>query len=555
MPNEFAAEAYEGNEPYLFISYSHKDGQALSAVIRVLKANHVRFWFDNGLHSGDDWNMAIAKHLMGAAACLLLLSPNSAESEYVKNELNFAMNHRIPIHTLLVRQFTLPLDIEMMTGRIQMVDMTSDYQQKLIKALPHEVLDTYHSADAAGNTVISHPLFEIGKPVCERQGTQIFLGAHKKLGYSCAVLKDAIQSDECDSTESRLKFFGGFRSKLFPKLYDYSIQGDHLIVYQEYDGLTYLDDYLSKNTLNEREILSWIASAIEGISGLFQKGYVFRDFARGSIVVTDEKKINFIRPYHPYYGVIKYQLNTKQYYFENSLQEIAILLAQLCLGHEPVLPIRILTETRFSKPFLEKVNLIIQKCARENGAVPYRSFDDLRSDLNREAFSLKEKKFLKDRMKKLSDYDREKERRLNRFVADDRNPIDLVPVSNPEEQFGFEGTVLLREDDKEQEPSIRIKMCSTGQILEFAKKEIVIGRDKEFCDMAWTQPYISRTHLRITDNGDGTYTVTDCNSASGTFVEGTEDGEPSWKRIPPGGSSTVNCGAVIRVGASEISIL
>lgn len=555
MSKEFVYEAYEGNEPYLFISYSHKDSRSLAAVINVLKTNNVRYWFDNGLHSGDDWNLVIAKHLMGAAACLLLLSPNSAESEYVKNELNFAMNHRIPIHTLLIKQFVLPLDIEMMTGRIQMVDMTSDYQQKLIKALPHEVFGVYHCTTTVDNTVISHCLFEIKKLLGERQGTQVLLGTHKKLGYNCAILKEVIQSDESESTEKRLTFFGGLNDRLFPQLYDFDINGDNLIVYQEYEGITYLDDYLSTNSLNENEIISWIVSVIEGVSRLFNKGLVFRDFARGSIVVTDEKKINFIRPYHPYYGVIKYQLNTKQYYFENSLQEISILLAQLCLGHEPMLPIRIITDKRFSKHFLEKVNLVIQKCARENGTVQYRGFDELLSDLNRDSFSMKEKKFLKDRTKKLYDYDKEKERRSNSFVADDRNPIDLKPIGNLEEKFGFDETVILQDDSNEQETSIRIKMCSTGQILNFTKKEIFIGKDKVYCDMVWTQPYVSRMHLKIIDNEDETYTVVDCNSTNGTYIAKIEAGELSWDRIPAGKSSIVSHGVMIRVGLSEISIL
>lgn len=152
-------DVYEGNEPYLFISYSHKDHQTMITVKNTLKEHNVRYWYDNGLHSGDDWNMVIAKHLKGATACLLLLSPNSATSEYVKNELNFAMNHRIPIHTLLIKQFVLPLDIEMMIGRIQMVGTEGMYQQKLIKALPPEVFsNTVKLTTYEKNTMSIHCL-------------------------------------------------------------------------------------------------------------------------------------------------------------------------------------------------------------------------------------------------------------------------------------------------------------------------------------------------------------------------------------------------------------
>ena len=130
---------YEGTDPYVFVSYSHRDMREMREVTAFLGAGGVRYWYDDGLHSGDDWNRSIATHLKNSAVCLLLLSPASAASEYVKNELNFAQNHRIPVHTLLLQPFDIPLDIELMTGRIQMVEKVGDYQKELLGALPVEV--------------------------------------------------------------------------------------------------------------------------------------------------------------------------------------------------------------------------------------------------------------------------------------------------------------------------------------------------------------------------------------------------------------------------------
>lgn len=138
--------AYEGNEPYLFISYSHKDKDALDEIARFLDENHVRYWFDSGLHSGDDWNDVIAEHLRYAEACLLLLSPDSATSKYVKNELTFAINFEIPVHTLQIKTYVdadikeLPLDIVMALGRLQMLKMQGNYREKLLCGLPAKVI-------------------------------------------------------------------------------------------------------------------------------------------------------------------------------------------------------------------------------------------------------------------------------------------------------------------------------------------------------------------------------------------------------------------------------
>lgn len=72
-----STDIYESSEPYWFISYFHKDYQAMVSVKNILEELNVRYWYDNGLHSGDDWNIVIAKHLKESTVCLLILSPNS----------------------------------------------------------------------------------------------------------------------------------------------------------------------------------------------------------------------------------------------------------------------------------------------------------------------------------------------------------------------------------------------------------------------------------------------------------------------------------------------
>lgn len=538
-------DVYEGDEPYLFISYSHKDQQAMISVKHILEEQNIRYWYDNGLHSGDDWNMVIAKHLKGATVCLLLLSPNSAASEYVKNELNFAMNHRIPIHTLLLRQFALPLDIEMMTGRIQMVEMEGDFQSKLIKALPPEIFSKGLES-TQGKDDYNHHLFEVVEQLSDRQGTKIFAGRHKRLNYPCSVLEETLQSDEIAEIEARLLLNSKLSHKLFPKILDYVVMGHRVLVYQEHTGARFLDVYLSTVQLSEEDIISWITNVVEGISSMHRLNIAFKDFARGSMIVTDNDKLKIIRVYHPYYGYVKFQEETKRYYFEKELQEIAILLAQLCLGKEPLLPIRIIDDKRFTKKFLLKVNLIIQKCVKENGSALYRNFEELLRDLHTLSVSGKEKAFLKNRTKKLMEYDKAREQRSNNFVSSDRPVAQNSSYQNLEEQFGFEGTVLLQDTPIESKPLISVLICSTGQILKFDKKEIIIGKDTR-CDMIWTQPYISRMHLKIIANEDQSYSIVDLNSTNHTFVDGN--------MIQSNVETLAHKGAKIRVGSSEIAIL
>lgn len=292
---------------------------------------------------------------------------------------------------------------------------------------------------------------------------------------------------------------------------------------------------------------------IDGIDYMYKMNLAFRDFPRGSMIVTGDDALKFIRAYHPYYGYVKFQEETKRYYFEKELQEIAILLAQLCLGKEPLLPIRIIDEKRFSKKFLLKVNLIIQKYVKENGSSQYHNFKELLKDIQSLSVSGKDKAFLKNRTRKLLEYDKEREKRNINFIASDRSAEPVITYQSLEEQFGFNGTVLLQEAPVETKPLIRVLMCSTGQVLNFDKNEILIGKDTR-CDMIWTQPYISRMHLKIIRNEDESYTVVDLNSTNGTYVVDVEQGA-SWQRIPTSAEKVVQQGAKIRVGSSEISIL
>ena len=84
--NPRITDVYEGDAPYLFLSYSHKDQQAMGTVRKILSEHGIRYWYDNGLHSGDDWNMVIARRLRSFVRIKLIL-PAAASSISLLNPL------------------------------------------------------------------------------------------------------------------------------------------------------------------------------------------------------------------------------------------------------------------------------------------------------------------------------------------------------------------------------------------------------------------------------------------------------------------------------------
>ena len=552
--NTEADGLYEGREPYAFISYSHKDRNALNEVLSFFRRYHMRCWYDSGLHSGDDWNLIIARHLEGASVCLLLLSENSASSEYVRNELNFALNHRIPIHILLLEDFPLPIDVEIMIGRIQQIRLQAGYEQELIRALPPELVISDRNREQEAGQSYEHPLYETGAQLLERQGTVSCQGLHRILRYPVLIQQDIIRNSDSKTVLQNASAVSTFSHPLFLPLLDIHTDHEYMYSYLGSCRPVFLDEYLGTHQPDEKTVEKWMNEVIDGLEYLFRKGYVLNELARGSVIIDGEQDIRVLRLHHPYYGIFRYRTENRQYYLENEIQECAALLYQLCTGSLPILPIRMIREkdVRLSGSFIKKANLIIQKAAKEKGRSGYQSLAEMKEDLQSGRISLKDQLFLNQREKKLEQYQKAKDENRQRFTATDAAAAASSPylrTTSLEEEFGFDATVSVVDDERpsrEGDAQIRLVICGSGQPLEFAKNSITIGRDKS-CDAVFSQVTISRRHVQISKKPDGTYELTDLRSANGVFIDGV--------KVPAGATVPLTAENIFRIVDIEFRLL
>ncbi len=116
--------AYEGKEPYVFASYSHKDTDRVLRLITLLKQKMCRIWYDDGLTPGESWNDDIARHLVGCSQFLVFISPHSVVSKYVLSEINYALAKNKNILPVILSKTTLPPGLEMMLSTIQFLDVS-----------------------------------------------------------------------------------------------------------------------------------------------------------------------------------------------------------------------------------------------------------------------------------------------------------------------------------------------------------------------------------------------------------------------------------------------
>jgi hypothetical protein len=98
----------------LFISYSHSDRDFVDRLAMQLVTHKVNVWLDRWeMHAGDSLLDRIQTAITNASALLVILSPDSVDSEWCKKELNSGLmreleERRVVILPILVRDCTIP---------------------------------------------------------------------------------------------------------------------------------------------------------------------------------------------------------------------------------------------------------------------------------------------------------------------------------------------------------------------------------------------------------------------------------------------------------------
>ena len=121
----------------LFISYARKDVEFAHRLNADLQRHGVTTWIDElGIRGGEDWPNRIATAIEGCKAMLVILSPDSMASEWVRRELAFADTKGKRVLPLLHRPCKLPASFELRFGNVQRADFSrGDYETNLAALL------------------------------------------------------------------------------------------------------------------------------------------------------------------------------------------------------------------------------------------------------------------------------------------------------------------------------------------------------------------------------------------------------------------------------------
>ncbi|TXT60158.1 MAG: hypothetical protein BAJALOKI2v1_130040 [Promethearchaeota archaeon] len=111
--------AYDGDEPFIFISYTHKDKAEVYPILEKLNQSGYKIWYDEGIPLSTDWCNTIAEKILDCSLCLSFISPNVNESENTKDEIFLATEENKPFVAIYLRETDLVAGIKMRIRRIQ----------------------------------------------------------------------------------------------------------------------------------------------------------------------------------------------------------------------------------------------------------------------------------------------------------------------------------------------------------------------------------------------------------------------------------------------------
>ena len=122
-----------------FFSYSRHDTEFAQRLAQELRAAGATIWLDQlDIRPGQRWDRSVQEAVARCPRMLVILSPDSVESENVMDELSFALEKKKTVIPVLYRDCEIPFRI----GRVQYVDFRSDHDKAL-----KELLDTLNAIE------------------------------------------------------------------------------------------------------------------------------------------------------------------------------------------------------------------------------------------------------------------------------------------------------------------------------------------------------------------------------------------------------------------------
>lgn len=135
-------DAYVGREPYLFISYSHRDSSKVYPILDALNEKKYRIWYDESCENGNDFRDELRERIEKAEAVILFVSKSSMESAYCGMEIIVARENGKRLYPIRLDDVKIPPAFSILLSNIQHINMQhggATNNEKLIHSLVRDL--------------------------------------------------------------------------------------------------------------------------------------------------------------------------------------------------------------------------------------------------------------------------------------------------------------------------------------------------------------------------------------------------------------------------------
>jgi len=136
-------EAYTGNEPFLFISYSHRDTEQVYPLLDMLHDKKYRIWYDESCETGNDFRDELRDKIEQCEAVVLFVSESSMTSPFCGMEIIVARENKKRIYPIYLDESDVPPAFQILLANTH--HGSTKNIPKLLKALvrdlPPETMD------------------------------------------------------------------------------------------------------------------------------------------------------------------------------------------------------------------------------------------------------------------------------------------------------------------------------------------------------------------------------------------------------------------------------
>ncbi len=142
-------DAYTGKEPYLFVSYSHRDTANVYPILDALYDRKYRIWYDESCETGNDFRDELRHRIENCEAVLLFVSQSSMTSPFCGMEIIVARENNKRLYPIYLDNAEVPPAFSILLANTHhgTIDNMDRLIRSLVRDLPAVAMDRLTTED------------------------------------------------------------------------------------------------------------------------------------------------------------------------------------------------------------------------------------------------------------------------------------------------------------------------------------------------------------------------------------------------------------------------